>query len=116
MGIFKKTYEIDPFPVHDKVRFKNVDEAITLYVRSDASVMVSNLNKINKRLTGINEETSDEEKNMIALQFAECLFGGDQAEELMDFYNEDALAVITVCGRYFKERLSKIITKAQKRG
>ncbi len=115
MGLFKKTYEIDPFPVHDKVRFRNVDETLTLFVRSDASVMVSNLNKINKRLTGINEDTTEDERNMIAQQFAECLFGGDQAEELMRFYHDDALAVITVCGRYFKERLSKIITKAQKK-
>ena len=38
----------------------------------------------------------------------------EQGDALCRFY-EDPLAVVTACGLYFRERLSKKITKAQKR-
>ena len=47
--------------------------------------------------------------------FAEVIFGKEQAEKLIAFYENDALAVINACGMYFSQRLAKIITKAQKR-
>ena len=46
--------------------------------------------------------------------FAKAVFGEEQANALVDFYNEP-LAVISAVGQYFDIRLKKLITKAQKR-
>lgn len=114
MGIFRRGYEINPFPVHDRVTFKNGEGKLTLEVKADASVLVSNLSKAQKRLSAVGDETDEEEQKSVAKFFAAVIFGDEQAEKLMDFYKEP-LTVITVCGKYFQERLGKIITKAQKR-
>ena len=114
MGIFRRGYEINPFPVHDRVTFRNGEGELTLEVKADASMMVSNLNKAQKRLSVLEDDTEEEEQKSVAKFFAAVIFGEEQAEKLMDFYKEP-LTVITVCGKYFQERLGKIITKAQKR-
>jgi hypothetical protein len=114
MGIFRRGYEVNPFPVHDIVTFRNGEGALRLEVKADASVLVSNLSKAQKRLSAIGDDTEEEEQKSVAKFFAAVIFGDDQAERLMDFYGEP-LTVITVCGKYFQDRLGKIITKAQKR-
>ena len=53
-------------------------------------------------LQNITEETPEDERKRTALFFAETLFGAAQAEKLMAFYQADALAVISICGNYFR--------------
>lgn len=106
--------EINPYPVSDKVTFRNVDKTLTLYVRADAASIVVGLKNAQERLRGLTDETPADERTAATLAFAGAIFGEDQARQLLDFYGEP-LTVLTVCGQYFKERLGKKITKAQKR-
>ena len=106
--------EISPYSVEDKVTFRNVDKTITLYVRGDAASFVVGLRKAQEKLAAITDESDECERMDCARFFARTLFGDEQGDKLVDFYNEP-LAVITVCGMYFKERLAKKITKAQKK-
>ena len=107
-------HEINPFPVSDKVTFRNVDKTLKLTVRTDASTIVLGLKRANERLSALTDESTDEEKAAAARMFAAVLFGNEQGDSLCRFY-EDPLAVVAACGMYFQERLSKKITKAQKR-
>ena len=111
--MFKR--EINPYPVTDRVTFRNVDKTINLTVRAAASPIVIGLKQANDRLTGMTDDTPQEERLEAARFFAEVIFGREQAQQLVDFYNGDALAVISACGMYFQSRLGKKITKAQKR-
>lgn len=111
--MFRKN-EISPYGVEDKVTFRNVDKTLTLYVRGDAASFVVGLKKAQDRLAEITSESDESERENCARFFAGTLFGNEQGDKLVEFYNEP-LAVITVCGMYFKERLSKKITKAQKK-
>lgn len=106
--------EINPYSVSDKVTFRNVDKTLTLYVRADAASIVVGLKNAQERLRGLTDETPADERTAATLSFAGAIFGADQARQLLDFYGEP-LTVLTVCGQYFKERLGKKITKAQKR-
>lgn len=108
-----RTYNINPYQVSDRVRFKNIDKSLILTVRADASMLVTNLSKANKRLTALTDDETTQ--NEAALFFATAIFGKDQAEQLVEFYADDPLTVINVCGMYFKNRLGKLIEKAQKR-
>ena len=110
--MFKK--EINPYNVSDKVTFRNVDKTLTLYVRGDAASFVAGLRKAQEKLQGITDETKEDERAETARFFARTLFGDEQADKLIEFYNEP-LAVISVCGMYFQKRLAKKITKAQKK-
>ena len=110
---FKK--EINPYPISDNVTFRNVDKTISLSVRSDAPSLVLGLKRSQEKLTGMNDDTDDSERIDAARFFARTLFGTEQGDQLVQFYNEDALAIISACGMYFKERLAKKITKAQKK-
>lgn len=109
---FKK--EITPYSVEDKVTFRNVDKTLTLYVRGDAASFVVGLKKAQEKLKEISDESDECQRVNVARFFARTLFGEEQGNKLVDFYNEP-LAVITVCGKYFQERLAKKITKAQKK-
>ena len=111
--MFRKN-EFSPYSVEDKVTFRNVDEKLTLYVKGDAAAIVVGLKKAQEKLQEISDESDECQQFNCARFFAQTLFGEDQGNMLVDFYN-DPLAVITVCGQYFKERLSKKITKAQKK-
>ncbi len=108
---FKK--EINPYPVSDKVTFRNIDKTITLTVRGEASSFVSGLKIAQVKISELNDESSECEQINAARYFAKVIFGEEQANQLVDFYN-DPLTVITACGMYFQDRLSKKITKAQK--
>ena len=110
--MFRK--EINPFSVSDKVTFRNVDKTMTLTVRSDAGMLVLGLKRVNEKLSGITDDSPEDERKEAARFFADTLFGKEQGEKLFDFYG-DPVAVITACGMYFRERLSKKITKAQKK-
>lgn len=115
MKLFRRVYEMTLNRVHDTVTVREGDEKITLTVNGDAVRMVAGLNKAQARMKGVTEETPDDEVKAVAEYFAAVIFGKEQAAKLMEFYAEDPGCVITVCGRYFNERLAGIITKAQKR-
>lgn len=106
--------EITPYSVEDKATFRNVDKTITLYVRGDAASFVVGLKKAQDKLKELTDESDECERVNCARFFARTLFGEEQGDKLVDFYGEP-LAVITVCGLYFKKSLAKKITKAQKK-
>ena len=108
-------HEINPYPVTDKVTFRNVDKTITLTVRSDGTALVTGLKHVYDRLSSVKEDTTDEEKKEVARFFADTIFGSEQGKRLTAFYGGDAISVITACGMYFRGRLGKKITKAQMR-
>ena len=112
-SLFKKN-EINPYDVSDKVTFRNVDKTLTLYVRGDAVSFISGIRQAYNKLSEMTAETLECERVNCARFFARTLFGEEQGDRLIDFYN-DPLAVISVCGRYFQKRLAKKITKAQKK-
>ena len=101
--------------VYDTVTIREGSDKLVLHVNGDPNRMVAGLEQARKQLLTINEETSDEERREIALFFAGVIFGEDQAKKLLDFYHEDGSCVVGITGKYFSSRLSKIITKAQKK-
>jgi hypothetical protein len=101
--------------VHDKVRITESGEKITLAVDGDAARMVAGLTRAQAYMKTLNDESGEDEKKEAAMMFAGAIFGKDQAQKLIEFYGGDPLCTIDLCGRYFQERLSKKITKAQKK-
>lgn len=108
-------YKISLNRIHDRVRITEGDERIDLRVDADPMRMVAGLNEAQRRLKMITDESTQEERNGSALYFAGVIFGAEQAARLMEFYHDEAACVINVCGRYFSDRLSKLIEKAQRR-
>ena len=106
--------EINPYSVTDKVRFRNVDKTLTLYVRADAFGLVLGFKRIQEQLVKVTDNSTEEEQNAVARLFADTIFGTEQGGELCSFYGEP-LAVINALGMYFNQRLAKKITKAQKK-
>ena len=101
--------------VYDTVKITEGGETLKLHVNSDPSRIVVGLAQAQKRLVTINEETPDADREEIALFFATVIFGEEQARKLLDFYYGESACVVAVCGQYFSKRLSKLITKAQKK-
>ena len=101
--------------VYDTIKIREGGETLTLHVNSDPSRIVVGLAQAQKQLVTITEETSDEEREKIAMFFAGVIFGDEQARKLLDFYYGESSCVVAVCGQYFSKRLSKLISKAQKR-
>jgi hypothetical protein len=77
--------------------------------------MVAGLNAAQKRMQEITEATPETEITETATFFAGVIFGSNQARKLMNFYNADPAAVISVCGRYFRDRLAGLIADVQKK-
>ena len=111
--MFKR--EINPFPVSDVVTFRNVDKSITLTVRSNPAALVVGLKNSQEKMTGLNDKAELSERIAAARLFADTIFGSEQGEKLLQFYNNEPLTVINACGMYFQTRLAKLITKAQKK-
>lgn len=107
--------EINPIQVSDKIRFRNIDRVFDAVVRSDASSLVIGLKRVNDRIAAMTDETPEAERLSAARFFADTLFGKDQGGAFCEFYNNDPLTIINACGMYFQKRLSKKITKAQKK-
>lgn len=112
--MFKRN-EITLNRVYDTVSVREGGNKLTLHVNADANRLVVGLSQAQKRLQTITEETTDEERKNIALYFSNVIFGEEQTQALFDYYYGDASCVISVCGKYFANRLGKLITKAQKR-
>jgi hypothetical protein len=101
--------------VHDTITVREGNERLTLTVNGDAMRMIAGLNKAQQRMKAITENSPDDEVKDVAEYFAAVLFGKEQAAQLMAFYADDPGCVITVCGRYFNERLAGKISAAQKK-
>ena len=108
-------YEISLNRVHDRLRVREGNETFELRVDGDAMRMVAGLNEAQARLKTITTESTEDELRAIALHFAGVMFGEEQANELMEFYGGDAACVINICGRYFSDRLARLIERTQKR-
>lgn len=112
MKLFCK--EINPYNVSCRVRFRNIDRTIVLSVKAQASTLVLGIKRANDKMVKLDDQSSDADRLESARFFAEVIFGKEQAEKLVSFYNDDALAVLNACGMFFSQKLAKLITKAQK--
>ena len=108
-------YEMTLNRVHDRIVIKEGDERLTLTVNGDAMRMVAGLNRAQAKMKELNDDSDDATVKDAAVYFATVIFGQEQAGKLMDFYADDPGCVISVCGRYFRERLAGRIAKAQKK-
>ena len=110
--MFKK--EINPYSVSDKAVFRNVDKTITLFVRTDATSLVVRLKQAQEKLKEITDESDECERMNAARFFARSVFGEEDGDRLVDFYNEP-MTIISAVGIYFDKQLKQKITKAQKK-
>ena len=101
--------------VYDTVNVTEGGKTLTLNVNSDPSRLVVGLSQAQKRLATITKDTPDEERDEIARFFSEVIFGEEQTEKLCAFYYGDWSCVVAICGKYFAQRLGKLITKQQKK-
>ena len=113
--MFGRKYTMSLNRVHDSIRVKEGNDTLDLTVDADPMRMVAALNKAQKILKGVDDNSSEEDIRSAALLFTSAIFGDIQAHQIMEFYHDDAGCVINLCGRYFADRLSGIITKVQKR-
>ena len=110
-------YRLSLNRVHDNITITEGGDNLVLHVDSDPGRIIAGLSAAQRRLHALTEsETQDEkEQREAALSFAGAIFGDAQAQQLLDFYHGDAACVIGICGKYFNERLSRLVTKAQKK-
>ena len=101
--------------VYDTVKIKEGGETLILHVNSDPARMVVGISQAQKRLVEIKADTPEDERDETARFFSGVIFGAEQTQKLFDFYYGDSSCVIAVCGKYFSSRLSKLITKVQKK-
>ena len=101
--------------VHDSITIKEGQERLKLVVNGDSMRMVAGLNKAQKKMLALKDDTPEDEVKECAEYFASVIFGDEQARKLMEFYADDPGCVINVCGQYFRERLAEKIAKAQKK-
>lgn len=111
--LFKK-YEVSLNIVHDRITVREGADTLDLYVNADPAHVIAGMNRAVEALKGITVETPDEEITKAALDFAGSIFGTEQAAALLEFYHGSGSSVISICGKYFNERLGKKITEAQK--
>ena len=115
MAIFRRGYELTLNRVHDNIVIKEGGETLRLAVNGDSMRMVAGLNKAQRKMKELPDDATDEQVKEAAEYFAAVIFGKEQAEKLMAFYADDPGCVISVCGRYFKERLADKIARVQKK-
>lgn len=113
--LFKKEYEMTLNRVHDNVVIREGDETLKLTVNGDSMRIVAGLNKAQQKIKDLSDDSTDEQVKECAEYFAAVIFGKEQAAKLMAFYADDPACVISVCGRYFKDRLAWKITQVQKK-
>lgn len=104
--------------VRDKITIREGKETLTLYVDSDANMLIHGIRAVGEKLKNLADEDSEAKKLSVAMEMASTMFGKEQAEKLLDFYHGNYGCVITICGMYFGDKrsgLSKKITRAQKR-
>ena len=109
-------YRISLNRIHDKISISESGDELALHVDADPGRIVAGLSSAQALLKDLSAgDATEQAQEEAALAFAGAIFGGDQAKALLDFYHGDAGCVIAICGKYFNERLAKLIEKAQKR-
>ena len=98
--------------VHDKVAFCAGDEKIVLRVDRPGRQIIAELNNAKDLMASVTTDNMEETIEQAARAFAAAIFGDEQAEKLMQLYNNPA-SVVGVCGQYFAKYLRKKITRAQ---
>lgn len=111
--MFKK--ELSLGRVHDTVVIREGEERLKMRVDVDPLRAIAGLSQAQKILQALTEESTEEEQLNAAKYFSIVIFGKEQTEQLCEFYRNDASCVINICGKYFSERLAKLIEKAQKK-
>ena len=104
--------------VRDKITIREGKETLTLYVDSDANMLIHGIRVANEKLEKLQKVDSEDDKKAAAMGMARAMFGIEQADKLLEFYHGNYGCVITICGMYFGDKkygLGKKITKAQKR-
>ena len=101
--------------VHDRVKISEGAESIILLVDGDANRMVAGISEAVATLKTLKDDSPEETKHGTALYFATVIFGKEQADRLMEFYRDDPVCVINLCGKYIGQRLGGLIAKAQKK-
>lgn len=114
-GIILFEYKLTLNRVRDKLKVVEGGEELLLTVDADAARLVAGLTKAQNYMKSLTNDSAEEEKTEAARLFSEAIFGKAQTDKLLAFYGGDPLCVIDICGRYFSERLSDKITKAQKK-
>lgn len=113
--MFRRPYSVSLNRVRDTVIIREGEETLKLTVNGDAMRLVAGLTKAQEKLSTIKEDTPNDEVREAAKYFATVIFGMEQATKLAEFYADDPACIITVCGRYFRERLAGEITKVQRK-
>lgn len=108
-------YRITLNRVHDGITVAESGDELKLNVDSDPGRIVAGLGFAQQQLQALTPDSTDDERKHAALAFASAIFGTEQAQQLLDFYHGEAACVISICGKYFNERLVRKIEKAQKR-
>ena len=101
--------------VYDNVIVRENGQKLVLHVNADPNRLVIGLTHAQKQLAAITADTTPEDREKIALYFAGVIFGEEQAKKLLEYYRGDTSCVIGICGKYFADRLGKMITKSQKK-
>ena len=108
-------YTITTNRVRDKVAFVEGNERIVLTVDVDPFGVIGDMQGVVSDLRKLNEDTPDEEVMRIATELGKRMFGDEQTERLIEFYNHNEKQLFNVLVKYFTERLNKLIADAQKR-
>ena len=110
--MFKNSNKISLNHVRDTVYAVEGDEKLKLYVDEDAMMIAR---RIKRTLGDIESAKEDMGKlDKAALRFARAVFGVEQTEQLLNFYHGSTYAVFEFTSKYFTQRLTDKITKAQK--
>ena len=112
---FKRNHEISLNRVHDTVTFRESEDHLTLKVYADPNRITAGLLHVQRKMQNMVDDVTDEEQAAVAKELATVIFGNEQADELMAFYRDDGPGVMNVCLQYFRQRLSALIVKAQKK-
>ena len=108
-------YSISLNRVYDTVKIKEGGNSLILKVNADSRQVVTELTAVQKRLQAMTDSTPGDERHEVCMQFATVIFGAEQAKELSEFYGNDDSCLLGICGKYFADRLSKLISSAQKK-
>lgn len=101
--------------VRDHIVIREGTDELKLMVDADPRIVVKALQRAQKALNAIKDESTEAEQVNAAKTLSTAIFGEDQTQKLFAFYNNNPACVATVCGEYFEKRLAKKITRAQKR-
>lgn len=108
-------YRISLHRVHDRIKIVEGSDSIVLLVDADPNTMVLQMQNAHEKMQQALLTGDIDEQKKSGMMFADAMFGKEQAGKLLEMYSGDVACVVNICQKYFSERLSRIIAKAQKR-